>query len=252
MFIGVVVFRHLGHLKLLIVATCCSGMAADLFAQEQPVSISYCQQHMTHQHALHSVKETYRRADIPVEFIALPCKRSLAAANSGKVSGELARIAKATQLYPNLIRASSPTILIQGVVVTKHIDKKIQRWNDLADLRIGIVLGEIYAEKGTEGMNRIAVKSYYQLLSMIDSGEIDVGVAVRHDWLLERAKPEFKNSNLHQIGEPVFSAPLYHMLNKRHADLLPKLDTVFEQMWQSGDAQRIHEEFEAKMLNQTP
>lgn len=242
--------RCSGSLRLCIAVLGILVCVSPVYAAGEVVSIFYCHQRMTHHHALASVKEAYRRANIAVTFVALPCKRSLAAANSGKVGGELARIAKATEIYSNLVRASSPSITIEGVIITKSITRDISSWQDLKGLRIGIVRGEIYAEKGTEGMPRQLVNSYHQLLSKIDTGEFEVGVAVRRNWLLEKQHPRFRDSTLHQLGKPVFSAPLYHLLHKRHADLMPRLNKVFKQMWQSGEAQRIHKGIEAMLFSQ--
>lgn len=204
------------------------------------VRISYCEFHTTHKFAVESVRAAYKRAGINAEFTSRPCRRSLIEANAGRFDGEVARISGVTRKYKHLVAAESPTINIEGVVITRSEKREITQWSDLEGLRIGIMRGELYAERGTSAFEVTAASDYNQLLKMLVKNRIDVAIGIRKDYELAVNSPDFLNEGLHIIGKPVFFAPLYHLVHKDHRDLLKKLNPVFEHMWNDGDTAKIH------------
>ena len=204
------------------------------------ISISYCEFHTTHKFAVETVREAYRRIGMKPKFVAFPCKRSLSEANSGRFSAEVARILDISEQYPNLIAAESPTITIEAVVVTKNIKRDISHWSDLNGLRIGIIRGEQYAERGTEAMNVYFANDHNGLLKSLLHDEIDVAIVIRRDFELIMRSTDFFGENIHIIGKPIFSAPLYHLVHKNNRELLLRLNPVFKEMWDSGETEAIH------------
>jgi len=209
-------------------------------AVTREISISYCEFHTTHRFAVETVREAYKRIGIVAKFVSRPCRRSLIEANSGRFGGEVARISGTSDRYTNLIPIDAPTITIEGVVIAKDVKRGISEWSDLKGLYTGFIRGELYAEKGTAAVKAQAVDSYSQLLKMLARDRFDTGVVIRRDFDLVNRSPEFWNENIHVIGKPVFSAPLHHLVHKSNQDLLPKLNAVFLEMWNNGDAEAIH------------
>ncbi len=211
----------------------------DDFANRK-ISISYCEFHTTHRFAVETVRTAYSRIGLSPTFVSRPCRRSLIEANAGHFDAEVARIAGINKLYTNLIPASSPTITIEGVIVTKNVTREISQWEDLYGLYIGIIRGELYAEEGTAAYEVEVAQSYSQLLKMLDRDRIEVAVVIRRDFELMMRSSEFLGVNLHIIGNPVFVAQLYHLVHKKNKDLLTKLNPTFMEMWENGEAEAIH------------
>lgn len=225
---------------ILIFLICLMADGKNLRADGDEFSISYCEYHVTHKFAIQAVREAYRRINIQPTFAARPCRRSLIEANAGTYDGEIARITGTYKAYPNLIEISSPAIDIEGVAVTTSSTKSIQNWADLTGLRVGIMRGELYAEKGTANFKVSVASSYDQLLRMLLRGRIEIAIVIRRDWELIMKSPQFFGENIRIIGEPLFSANLHHLIHKKHTSIVKELDRVFQEMSANGDTDRIH------------
>lgn len=234
-------------LVFLLVLLSVTAHPQSLRAEGGTVDISYCEFHITHQFAVETVREAYNQAGIRAKFSARPCRRSLVEANAGRYDGEVARINGTDKAYPNLLLIKAPTATIEGVVITQNIDKKITSWDDLKGLRVGIIRGELYAEKGSAALNVSVAASYNQLLKLLIKDRIEVGIVILRDWQLAMNSPEFYGTDIHTIGKPVFSATLHHLVHNRNKKLLPKLNQIFEKMWTSGQAVKIHQQTMRKL-----
>ncbi|MBL4908052.1 MAG: transporter substrate-binding domain-containing protein [Sneathiella sp.] len=216
-----------------------------------PTVISLCEWHITHSFAKETVRAAYHHIGIATKFVELPCRRSLVEANTGNFDGEVARIAGTDKLYQNLIPIESPTVSIQGVVITKSIDHPIIKWSDLAGLKIGIIRGELYAEQGTVGMMPKMVASYHELMTLIAKGHLDVGVVIKRDFEIQNSAPQFVGRGIHIIGKPVYRAFLYHFVHEKNRSIVPKLNVAFRQMWKSGETQSIHRQTLLNLIGQS-
>ncbi len=211
--------------------------------------ITLCRWHITHRFAQYSVAEAYHRLGIKTEFSELPCRRSLIEANAGGFDGEMARIYGVTKVFENLVQLESPTIMIEGIAFKQGGDLAIETWQDLKGRSIGIIRGELYAEKGTAGLNPTVVDTYDQLFSLIVLGRLEIGVAIKRDFEILANSPKFMDQGLRMVGEPLFSAPLFHLVHKRNKQLVEDLNKIFKAMWENGDAQLIHKNTMQRMLS---
>ncbi|MEH6476209.1 MAG: transporter substrate-binding domain-containing protein [Sneathiella sp.] len=231
------------------------GMAANVIAaskkehSSETVRIALCEFHITHKFAQFSVAEAYRQLGLNIEFQELPCRRSLIEANAGRFDGEVARIRGVTKNYENLLQLESPTILIEGVAFSRKYDLSVTKWADLSGFTIGIVRGELYAEKGTAGLNPTVVDSYDQLLSLVALGRLDIGVAIKRDFEISENSAKFKDYGLKIVSEPLFSAPLFHLVHKKNKLLVKDLNKIFKKMWDSGETRKIHTNTMKRMLH---
>jgi polar amino acid transport system substrate-binding protein len=215
-----------------------SIQAANKF--ERTLTIARCENHTTHYFAEKLVAEAYRRIGINTRFVSLPCRRSILMANSGKFDGEVGRIAGTTRQYHNLIALKTPVMQIEGVALTKSATLQIASIKDLRGQRLAIVSGERYAETLTLGMNPLLASDYPQLVTLLLAGRIDIGIGIRRDIRVTLASFDLPDNQLKVTGKPLFMAPLFHLVHKKHMDLIPQLEAVFATMWENGDTKKIH------------
>ena len=205
------------------------------------IRISAIENEQTHAIAKHVLEEAYRRIGYEVRFDDLPGRRALEWADSGLTDGDVARIEGTEHKFPNLLRVKVPVIHFRGVAFAKTVDRPVHCWEDLEGLRIGVVRGIRYSTLGTEGMSPYFANDMTHLFTILDMGRIEVAVAVLRAGQIEIAR-HFKNSGIRVIGSPLYSAPLYHFVHKKHRELVPRLEAVLSEMTTSGEMQRLWED----------
>lgn len=204
------------------------------------VTISTIANEHTHAIVKYILREVYRRIGYEVVFDDLPGQRALEWANNGMTDGDAIRIAGTEKKYPNLIRITPPIIFFKGVVFTKSVTRPIGSWEDLKGLRIGVVRGIRYSTIGTENMDPFFAEDMTHLFTILDKDRIEVAVAVLDSGMIE-IKRNFRGSSIHVIGEPLYSAPLYHFLNVRNRNLVDKLENILSELTASGEIERLRE-----------
>ncbi|MCF6247732.1 MAG: transporter substrate-binding domain-containing protein [Desulfobacula sp.] len=250
-------FRHKRMLSLLVRFSLAifffSQMVSLSFSAQQQtslqtVTISAIVNEQTHAIAKQVLKKAYKKIGYDAGFNDLPGKRALEWANKGLTDGDVARIKGTQKKFSNLVRVKIPVIHFKGVVFSKTIDKPIKEWKDLNGLRIGVVRGIRYSTLGTKGMNPFFANDMTHLFSILDKDRIEVAVAVLDAGKIE-IEHHFKNSGIHVIGNPLFSAPLYHFINIKNKSLLKKLEKILTQMTASGEIVRIQRQALEKLMN---
>ena len=213
------------------------------------LEISAIENEQTHAIAKEVLREAYERLGCQANFILLPAQRALIWANEGKTDGDVARIAGTEKKYLNLMPVPTPVTFFNGVVFTKTVTKPIREWSDLMGLRIGIIRGIRYSAIGTQNMHPFEAKDMTHLFTLLDTGRIEVAVAVREAGLIEIER-NFKNKGFHLMtGPPLFSAPLYHYLHLKNKDLIAPLDAVLTKMVVEGDFDLIHKQAFKRLMN---
>ncbi len=202
------------------------------------ITISAIDNEQTHAIAKYILIEVYKQIGYQVSFDDLPGKRALEWANKGLTDGDVARIEGTEEKFTNLIPIEIPIIHFKGVVFTKKIKRNIVQWKDLHDLRIGVVRGIRYSTIGTKGMEPFFANDMTHLFTILNEGRIEVAVAVLDAGVIEIEK-NFKDSGIHMIGSPLFSAPLYHFLNKKNKLLIGPLKETLIEMTSSGRIEKI-------------
>jgi len=179
----------------------------------------------------------------------MPCRRAITLANDGRYDGEVGKIPGTTNIYKNLISVQAPIFEIEGVAFTRTVTRPISTWQDLDGLKVGIVSGQLFAEDGTNGFNPIVASDFSQLLSLLAVGRIDVGIGLRQDYLVMQSDLAPKYNGIGVVGEPLFVAPLYHMVHKKHQAVADQLTLVLQSMWEDGTTARLHKKT-LKLLTQ--
>ncbi len=204
------------------------------------IRISAIENEVTHELAKAVVRAAYQKLGIEIEFYDLPARRALEWANAGKTDGDVARIDGTEYKFTNLIKISIPVNEFKGVAFTKDINRKIQSWEDLKGLSVGIIGGYRYADLGTKGLDRVLAKDNAQLFKLLNVGHIDIAISGLYSGKLIVAK-RFKDSKIQTIGDPLHSSFLYHFIHKKHKDLAPRLESTLLEMKNSGEIERIRE-----------
>lgn len=225
-------------LALVVAAALASGTArADHTARH--ITLSAITNEQTHAAAITILREAYHRIGWSATFDLLPASRALAEADYGSTDGDVARIAGTEDAFPNLVRVPTPIILFQAAAFTKTVGRDIRAWSDLGGLMVGIIRGIRYSMIGTEGMDRVIADDMSHLFRLLDQGRIDVAIAVVRAGIIEAAE-NFPDRGIHIAGSPIYSAPLYHFLNRRRAELVPSLDAAIRAMKADGSLERLY------------
>jgi hypothetical protein len=192
--------------------------------------------------------EAYQRLGITVNILQFPAKRSLSVSNSGVVDGEVVRIKGAEKNYPNLVRVKSQICSTESRVYVKNKKFKLEGWHSLQPYKIGIIRGHLYAVNGTQGMDVVTVKSNELLFKMLARDRIDVAIAQTADALY--AISTLKSQGIEGLEPIVLSMQLYHYLNKKNIDLVPKIERVIDDMANEGRLAEIQDDFIAELKKQ--
>lgn len=195
-----------------------------------------------HRLVMRVISEAYKRLGIPVEFVEFPGRRSLYEANAGNVDGELTRIKEVEQEFTSLRRVPTPIYWFEATVFSKQKDLKINGWDSIRNLRVGIMRGMVYAERGVKDFPKVTVVDKpIHLFKMLDSDRIDV--VIFSDINGSIIIKEQKLSAIHALKPGLDLIQGYHYVHKKHEDLVPKLDAIFQDMKNSGQIDRMRHEF---------
>ncbi|WP_341938546.1 substrate-binding periplasmic protein [Marinimicrobium sp. C2-29] len=188
--------------------------------------------------AVRILARAYGRIGRQFSTLKVPSNRALMMANSGTVDGDLFRIGDIEDDYPNLIKV--PTPLLLGTLHAVTLNPDLGQWNkeQLGSMRIGVRRGVLVAEMAAEGMNVILVDRYEQILRLLESGRIEVGLISD----IEGSSPIHSQSWSHVriLEEPVRYFTLHHYLNHKHSDLVQPLSRALQQLHNSGETADIN------------
>lgn len=215
------------------------------------ITIAQCQGRISHHFSKQIIVRAYHHIGIKVAFTEMPCRRSIELANRGIYDGEVGKIPGTSSSFSNLIAVESPIFMIEGVAFTKSVSRKITSWDDLKGLKIGIVSGQLFAEQGTKGMKPVIASHFSQLVSLLVIDRIDIGIGLLQDYQLMKATETSTNQEIHMVGQPLFTAPLFHLIHKKHKSLVPRLTETLKTMWENGETTEIHQQTLEK-LKQNP
>ncbi len=185
------------------------------------------------------ITEAYKRLNIKVKFKTLPLERALQFSNSGLIDGETVRGVEVLKLNPNIIKV--PTILdsIPMYVYTSDKDILITMISELEDYSLVILRGMIKAEDITRLYEPRIANNIFSMYKMIDTGRVQIAfTAMLHT---DAEIFDMGYHNIIKIEPPLFYQPLYHFLHKKHKDLIPKVDKVFQEMKDDGTIDKIKE-----------
>ncbi|MBO9665591.1 MAG: transporter substrate-binding domain-containing protein [Bdellovibrio sp.] len=185
------------------------------------------------------------RENIKPHFLALPLARSAQLADNGEIDGEMIRSLNIIEKYPNLIATSKPIgfsnfLILYAKSNRSFKEKKLPQYKGL------IILNSFTTRQKARDMRlRLdAVPTIDQGLSMVVAGRADYIILAEPiiDSLPRSLKPLM--DQLKTVKEPFSRVPLYFILNKKHKDLMPKLEkALFKTMSTEGHNYRYLKDF---------
>lgn len=178
------------------------------------------------------LKEAYSRLGIEIEILELPGERALSYSNTGKTDGETFRISGIESDYPNLIKIEVPVQIDQMYVyVTKGKEFTVNGWESIPkNYVLGYKTGLKYIDYAVERyqIKHYSIRSLEQIFKMLYSGRIDLIVAGEEQGKRYLSSYEYRDIRL--LKPSIQENYLYHYLNKRHIDLVPKITEELERI----------------------
>lgn len=214
-----------------------------LFAQNQKIVLSFIGDHTT-LISRNVLVEAYAqlRPKVELDFKVLPAERALASSNKGIMDGEVNRIRGIDKKYPNLVMVPVSINSFRGVAFSANKDLKINGWQSISKLKVGIRGGIKFSENGTRGFKKLTrVPSNEILLLQAQKGWIDVGISS-----YVSAYGIIKNKKLkgvHLLEPPLVELRLFHYLHKKNKELIPKITAILKKMEEAGRIKEIKEEY---------
>jgi polar amino acid transport system substrate-binding protein len=171
----------------------------------------------------------YKDLGIKVEWVSLPAERALQAANAGDVDADIGRVVGAIAAYPNLVATNEPIVTLSVVAwARKGSGVAVASPADLKKFKVGIVRGQ----KAAEGLVA-ALGLVPELLP--DAGSLEKVLASgRVEVVLTTNNVVFADPTLAVVNPKVAEFPTIHVLNKKLAALVPRIDAVLKAMKADG------------------
>ncbi|MGB1238987.1 MAG: substrate-binding periplasmic protein [Pseudomonadales bacterium] len=199
------------------------------------------------------LKEVYRRAAVELDIIPMTAKRSLAQSSSGRLDGEVLRIAGLSHLHPELVQLDIPLFRLQSQVFANPEHRlTIRTRSDLKNLKTVITSGVLHAEALAQAANITALHrlpSEVKMLKFLSRGRVQIAIASRLNGLAAIESQGI--DNIVAVGPPLMTQPMYHYLHQRHAALVVKLSTILNEMRASGELDQLTAKFEREVLQQS-
>ncbi|MDV7341829.1 transporter substrate-binding domain-containing protein [Terasakiella sp. A23] len=192
------------------------------------------------------LRKAYEKIGYQLHILSLPAKRSLHHANEGQSDGELFRIDGMEKTFTNLIKVPVAVNQLDAMVMTQKDDFSVKGWDSLNPYLIAIRRGVKFSEIGTKGMSRVYFNSNMGLgRILIQDNNVDIAVIARANGLqtIQHLREVNASQKLHLTEPPIATYPLYHYLHKKHADLVPRLAAVLEEMQANGEMAAIRTKY---------
>lgn len=182
--------------------------------------------------------EMYARMGFKVRFRDVPAERGLQDLDHGIDDGTLARNPGMANRYPNLVQFNEPVLERHYVAFSKGLNLDTSDWTNLADYRVGIVIGWKILERNiTKAKALIKVRDSETLFRMLEGGRIDVAVFNKWGGLSKIEELGIKGLVAHE--PPFAKRSVYYYVHKSRADLAARGSAILREMKADGTYQRI-------------
>jgi polar amino acid transport system substrate-binding protein len=238
------VLEAMSHVVAIVITLLFSNSVS---ADPQTLTIAYPpEKNVFHDAAAAIIREAYKSLDVKIVFKVLPGERSLQLSNNGVIDGELVRIAGIDKVYTNLIRIPVSHVTAEQMAFGHDATIIIDGWQNLSPYKLAFHRGYKVAEKNTEHMNRYLTRTDEAAFRMVASGRMDLALANRFTG--EKIIHDLKLTNVVMLRPPVEVDPLFHYLNKKHAELVPKITAVLRSMEADGEIKAIRRRYGVSLL----
>lgn len=179
------------------------------------------------------LSEAYSRLGIQAAFIDVPFGRSLVESNRGVLAGEIARVLRVTEEYPNLLPV--PYVLFDTEVYL-YINQQqcanctLNTVQSLAFVRGSVIVEELLKQLPAS-RKVISSGTIESTKTLFLTGKVDAVVFAAY---------RLQDSADFNIAEQhIISLPDYHLLHRNHQALLPPLAAMLFQLEREGITERL-------------
>lgn len=196
-----------------------------------------------------TLEEAYAELGLSLNYLPMPRQRSLVEANKGNIAGELARIPEINDNYPNLRRVDFPLYAFNVVLVADRRRCGICAFEQIENVAHvnGVQIIEDFLARQPRQRPVATMESIKQLTTLLENNRVEA--ILMTDF-------EFQQTDLaqqrHYIRVPLERALAYHYVNKKHADLIPKLERKLLSMHDSGRIEELLEQNNVSLPNGSP
>lgn len=190
--------------------------------------------------------EAYGKMGISVGFLERPGERALRQVNEGFAAGVLFRIAGISKIYRNMVQITVPLMVAEARVFTVGHDIKINSWESIRPYHVGLQRGHKFVEFNSQEMLRTVVPHRGSAFKMLQAGRIDITIADR--FVGQENIQKYRLSKVKMLSPALAYNPLFHYLNKKHKDMVPRITAVLRGMEKSGRLKTILAEVEANLM----
>lgn len=176
------------------------------------------------------IKAAYNEIGLRPEFILVPSERAIFGTNSGAYDADLARVEGSLEKYPNLVFTKEPLKKTElFAYALKGAKFTISNTDDIKKHSVGLVRGsklpEIFVE--TENIKVEKANSIQIFYSMFELKRFEIALVTNTQLLTDLGH---MNKIATRVGPVLKSSRSFHVLNKRHQDLIPKLDSALRKI----------------------
>ena len=185
-------------------------------------------------------KEIFDRLDIPLTLVKLKAgERAISSANEGVYDGDGLRVGNIiTPNFPNLIQVPESYLTLNFVCFAKKESIPTPSWDSLENYDVGYQIGWKVIEKNLKKAKSIAtVPNGHSLFKMLQYDRVDMVIYVDLEGV--GIMNELNINNVYQLSPPLLSSEMFLYLNKKHADLVPKIARTLKAMKEDGSYQRL-------------
>ncbi len=182
--------------------------------------------------------EAFRRAGSQAEMrVHESSERALINANTGIDDGVAARIKGLEAQYPNFVRVTEKMFDNDFVAYSLRFEFATPDWQSLAPYHVAYLIGWKVFENNLAGKREATqVKDAVQLFNLLQQDRTDVVLYERWQGLW-RARAQ--GLPVRMMEPPLARQEMYCYLNRKHAELAPKVAAALVEMKRDGTYKRI-------------
>ncbi|MYM22122.1 hypothetical protein GTP46_05630 [Duganella sp. FT135W] len=192
--------------------------------------------------------DAFKQLGIELEIRAYPAARAAAESAADNVDGELARSFEYEDTHPNLIRVSEPTFYANTIAYATRSDIKLEPgYESLRDTsyriehRLGYPIMTRKLAAVVAPANLSEVRNAETGLRKLVLGRSDLYVDVEDTVTSLLSWPEFRGVGIRPVAV-MDRGPVHAYLNRRYAQLAPRLGAIIKKMRDSGQIERYRQQ----------
>lgn len=221
--------------KLLICLLLLASCGAQVFAQ-QVLRVGFDETGEPFQPLLTAI---YKEAGLVPDYVRLPLERSIRSVENGEIDADMGRAAGFVANYPNAVETTESVLEIHLVAVVRQGFKPLKlTLADLKSYKLGRQLGAKLPEGIVKSLGLTAdiAPTMPQLFQMLHAHRIDVVLNLSSHPLA--SYPEY-SAGLMTLPESLHTRRVVHVLNRKWADYVPRIDAAIRAMKADGRVAKL-------------